>query len=86
MNLIQFRNSLKFNNNFTIANKIGYIFLMKGVAFIRNIQPNLSFIWDSSFLKFQLQSFLIDFLKKAISHFKSNCFQTTSNGICLILV
>ena len=51
MNFIQLRYSLKFDNNFTIANKISNILLLQSFAFITNFQLNLTLIRYPLFLK-----------------------------------
>ena len=52
MSFIQLRNSLKFNDNLTIANKICDILLLKRFPFIRNREFNFTFIGNSCLFKF----------------------------------
>ncbi len=86
MNFIQFRNSLEFNYNLTVTNKVCYILLLQRFAFIRNTEFNFTFIGNTRCLKFKFKCLLINFFKKPAPQFKSNSIQTTTNGIRFILI
>src|SRR5215475_12408549 len=55
-----FRNSLNFNDDFTITDEIGFVSLLEPCSVVNQCQRLLRFKWHSAFSKLNLQTFLVN--------------------------
>ena len=64
MNISNLRNSLEFNNDFVVTNKISNIFLRESDPLVIDLKRHFTFERNTSIMKLNCQRFLIDRLKK----------------------